>query len=172
MIWILCFAEGFQLPMPKSEAKDLLYLHGYREKIWENLMARYLTEAEIWEQVILNPRQDDLKEEVLRWHINYGINQNIDDCAGIIVMVVKDRFRDKWVWESAVEYACKVMGLSEICLELLPILRGQLFFQGEENLKDSDVEGLEDLIWDYGEQYPDENMYPESIWVERVIELS
>lgn len=28
-IRVLCFSEGFQLPMPKSKAKVLLYLHGY-----------------------------------------------------------------------------------------------------------------------------------------------
>lgn len=81
--------------MPKSKAKVLLYLHGYGEKIRENLIARYLTEAEIWEQVILSLRQGEQKEEVLRWHINYCIKHNIDDYAGIIVMVAKDRFRDK-----------------------------------------------------------------------------
>lgn len=85
---------------------------------------------------------------MLRWHINYCIKHNIDDCAGIIVIVAMDRFRDKWVRESAVEYACKVMGSSEVCRELLPTLRGQMFFRAEERLKDSGVEGLEDLIWE------------------------
>ena len=31
---------------------------------------------------------------------------------------------------------------------MLPTLRGQMFFRAEERLKDSGVEGLEDLIWE------------------------
>ncbi len=155
---ILYFAEQFCLPIPKEKAKDLLFCPGYWFSSLEGLISRCLTGEEIREQVIRNLREENLMGDVLAWHINYCISNGIDACAAVIIEVAKDRRRKDLVREPAVRYACGVMGATEVCRELLPTLCGRLFFQAVELVKDSRGSGLEDIIWNYGEMFPDEKL--------------
>lgn len=156
---IALFADRFGYGMPKEKAKDLLFLSAYMgqgQRRW--LPARYLSEAEIREQVISNMMTGDLKGDVMRWHIRYCIDYGIEECAPAILRAARSPVRNVWVRKDALEYACGLLGVHEICRQYLPGLKGELFFSVVEYFRGVQDGELADLIWNYGEEYPSQKL--------------
>ncbi len=156
---ITMFAERFGYDMPKEKAKDLLFWSAYMGRGQKNwLPAKYLTEEEIREQVIVNVMSGELKGDVMRWHIRYCIDYQIRECAPVILKAAKNPVRNVWVRRDALRYACGMMGVHEVCEHLLPGLKGELFFFVAEYFRDTKDRELADIIWNYGEEYPSQKL--------------
>ena len=156
---ITLFAERFGYDMPKEKAKNLLIWSAYTgrgQRSW--LPARYLTAAEIREQVIANMMSGELRGDVMRWHIRYCIDHQIRECSTVILRAAKNPVRNVWVRKDALEYACGMMGVHEVCRDLLPGLKGELFFFVAEYFRDTEDRELADIIWGYGEEYPSQKL--------------
>lgn len=152
---LILFAEYFQYDMPKEKAKELLFWCAYPGAgSGEWLPARYLTETELREQVVANLLAGDLKGDVLRWHIRYCLDHQVQECDGIIFRTARNPVRNVWVRKDALEYACSMMGIRSVCQTLLPELKGEVFFFVAEQFLDTEDRELAELIWDYGERYP------------------
>lgn len=160
---LILYAERFSLEMPEEKARELLFRCAYEGKAqggaqpdvpsdW--LPARYLTEAKIREQVITNLLTEDLKGDVMRWHIRYCRDHKIRECETVIRKLVKSPIRNLCVRMDALVYVCDGMSASEACQEVLSGLRGEMFFFGVEQFLDSRDGELADLVWAFGEQYP------------------
>lgn len=155
---VTLFAERFGYDMPKEKAKELLFWSPYpgRQRSW--LPKRYLTEEEIREQVIANMMTGELKGDVMRWHIRYCIDHNIRECAPVIFRAARNPVRNVWVRKDALAYACGLMGIREACKELLPGLKGELFFFVVDYFRDTLDRELADIVWNYGEEYPSQKL--------------
>lgn len=156
---LILFAEQFGYAMPKVKARELLFRCAYtgiadQERQMEWLPERYLTKAEIREQVITNMMTEDLKGDVMRWHISYCMDDHIEACAPVILKAAKNPIRNMWVRKEALSYACDMMGIQEVCRGILPGLKGELFFFVAESFCDTENPALADLVWNYGERYP------------------
>lgn len=152
---LILFAERFRYDMPKEKAKELLFWCPYPiggKGEW--LPARYLTEEEIREQILVNLQAGDLKGDVLRWHIHYCLDHHIQECAQTILKIARNPVRNMWVRKDAMEYVCSMTDVHGVCRTLLPELKGELFFFTAEQFIDTEDGGLAELIWDYGERYP------------------
>lgn len=152
---LILFAEHFRYDMPKEKAKELLFWCAYPgigAEEW--LPARYLTEMELREQITTNLQTEDLKGDILRWHIRYCLDHQVRECARIIFRTARNPVRNVWVRKDALKYACSMMGIRSVCQTLLPELKGELFFFVAEQFLDTEDAELAELIWDYGERYP------------------
>lgn len=153
------FAERFGYDMPKEKARELLFwspYYGGSQRNW--LPAKYLTEMEIREQVTVNLLSGELKGDVMRWHIRYCMDHGIEECAPVILKVARNPIRNEWVRKDALEYACRLMGIREVCEKLLPGLKGELFFFVAHFFRGAGDRELADLVWDYGEQFPKQKL--------------
>lgn len=149
------FAERFGYDMPSEKARELLIWSPYYGRGQGNwLPARYLPETEIREQIIENLMSGELKGDVMRWHIRYCIDYEIRECAPVILKAAGNPIRNVWVRKDALEYACHMLGIHEVCRDFLPGLKGELFFFVADFFRNTGDRELSDLIWNYGEQCP------------------
>lgn len=156
---VALYAERFGYDMPKEKARELLFWSAYTgrgQRDW--LPERYLTKEEIREQVILNVMSGELKGDVMRWHIRYCIDHGIRECAPVILRTARNPVRNVWVRKDALAYACGLMGIREVCEDLLPGLKGELFFFVVEYFRDTLDRELADIVWNYGEEYPSQKL--------------
>lgn len=155
---LILFASQFGYSMSKTKAKELLFRCAYTgdgsrtgKDTW--LPERYLTKEEIREQVISNLMTEDLKGDVMRWHIRYCMDHHIEACTPVILKTARNPIRNTWVRKEALAYICKTMDIHAVCRDILPGLRGELFFFVAESFRDTGSPDLADLIWNYGERY-------------------
>lgn len=155
---LILFARRFGYGMSKTKAKELLFRCAYtgdgnRTGKDEWLPERYLTKEEIREQIITNLMREDLKGDVMRWHIRYCMDHHIGACTSVILKTARNPIRNTWVRKEALAYICKSMDIHAVCRDILPGLRGELFFFVAETFRDTESPELADLIWNYGERY-------------------
>lgn len=155
---LILFARRFGYGMSKTKAKELLFRCAYtgtgnQPGRGEWLPERYLTKEEIQEQVITNLMTEDLKGDVMRWHIRYCVDHHVEACNSVIFKTAKNPIRNIWVRKEALAYVCKTMDIHAVCKEILPGLRRELFFFVVELFRDTGDPELADMIWNYGERY-------------------
>lgn len=116
------------------------------------------TESEIRSKMIWDLENMRMSEEEMTEHLWYCVDHEVWEVKDRIVEIARTRKR-KWpVRKVAVEYACRMLSLDELCEKVLPTLAGLPMIHVVERFLDTKDQGLIDFVWEYGEYYAEQKM--------------
>lgn len=115
-------------------------------------------EEEIRAWVVRELENTQLEEERMWECLWYCVEHEVKEAEERIIKIACTRKRKWWVREVAVEYACRMMPLDELCDRVLPTLAGLQMIRVVERFLDTRDPMLIDFVWIYGEYYGKQKM--------------
>lgn len=116
------------------------------------------SENEIRSKMVWDLENMRMGEEDMIEHLQYCVDHEVWEAKDRIVEIARTRKRVWRVRKVAVEYACRMLPLEELCEKVLPSLGGLQMIHVVERFLDTKDPMLIDFVWQYGEYYADQKM--------------